>query len=583
LQSQPNGATILLQWVAGALAVAKVAVADLTYFSVYHWFDGPCEMTPTHSFAIPTRLKKAYSLRICARTAFTGIAAAYVISYLLFRRVCYFLSIKLSSYVLRRYLYRIAAAKTIRNSPRLSTILSSVAALVLLSTVERASHSNNLFGVIAGVATLPFVLWAFIIASSNIDRWPSSLDAILSTAEARWPERWFKSVLQYPQDAHFVRIVINNTIVVLPAWLGLVTADLTMPIGFFYVIFFWLATTTVVPSHEMLDHTDIHNHLFRPRAGCTRWQQNVVRFINFYLRYVLNPLCLRIPNFYRIQHIYVHHVEDNGPADTQTTLFYDRNSYLDFCRSSLVIGLSFSFGVDVACYLLRKRKVKPLMTMWFGMTVWYGMMLWLCFFNWQAALVCVVVQFLNGVPTTAGAFSWHAFVDLDDFENIYRNTVNMTSRNGEIYGGIYHIEHHLNPGMRWHDLAKRARELEPLHLKNEGLQFWKQDWFGFHFVQAIWLRRYDFVASWCLRAGDYARPVSEVEELIRRRLMPLFQVPHGPTYQWVDEQLGRFVAINLIDGTLSEPTDAEKKAMMVEKAARKFQMGRKRQAVMKSS
>jgi hypothetical protein len=164
-------------------------------------------------------------------------------------------------------------------------------------------------------------------------------------------------------------------------------------------------------------------------------------------------------------------------------------------------------------------------------------------------------------------------VDLEDYNNIYRNTVNMTSRGDGVFGSVYHIEHHLHPGMRWHDLGETALRRERFHVEQESVQFWMQGWYGFSFVQAIWLRRYDILASWCLRAGDYSRPADELEELIKRRLRPLIEIRHSTTYRLFDDWLGRQVAAHFIGNTPASPNDDEQMAMRREIKHRQKMLG----------
>ena len=41
----------------------------------------------------------------------------------------------------------------------------------------------------------------------------------------------------------------------------------------------------------------------------------MLKALQFYFDYVLSLLALRPPYYYRVQHVYIHHAEDNGPNE----------------------------------------------------------------------------------------------------------------------------------------------------------------------------------------------------------------------------------------------------------------------------
>ena len=86
-------------------------------------------------------------------------------------------------------------------------------------------------------------------------------------------------------------------------------------------------------------------------------------------------LTIRMPEFYRIQHVYVHHVEDNGPDDTQSTMAYDRTSFLDYSRHALVQGLDLLTGCLVIPYLRAQGQDAPDPRAAAGMAVFYAVVL----------------------------------------------------------------------------------------------------------------------------------------------------------------------------------------------------------------
>ena len=75
---------------------------------------------------------------------------------------------------------------------------------------------------------------------------------------------------------------------------------------------------------EITDHTNIHTRIFQPKLGATPRVKRLLGWLQVYFECVLTLLVARVPGYYRVQHVHIHHTEDNGPADSQTTLPYDR-------------------------------------------------------------------------------------------------------------------------------------------------------------------------------------------------------------------------------------------------------------------
>ena len=97
-------------------------------------------------------------------------------------------------------------------------------------------------------------------------------------------------------------------------------------INYFVIVAFSVTLLLSQFPQETLDHTNIHTRVFSPKIGASPRIKALLSTLQFYFEYVFSVLTSRAPGFYRVQHVYVHHVEANGPLDTQTTLPYDRTS-----------------------------------------------------------------------------------------------------------------------------------------------------------------------------------------------------------------------------------------------------------------
>ena len=123
--------------------------------------------------------------------------------------------------------------------------------------------------------------------------------------------------------------------------------------------------------YEITDHVNIHNRIFNPKPGASPSTKRILKGCQIYFDKVLPLLSARVPDYYRIQHVYVHHVEENGPDDTQSTMAYDRASFFDFSRHAFWQGLELVSGYAVIPYLRRRKKGRQLREFIRGIATWY--------------------------------------------------------------------------------------------------------------------------------------------------------------------------------------------------------------------
>ena len=154
-----------------------------------------------------------------------------------------------------------------------------------------------------------------------------TFDGLNQSIEERPLERWLASVLHHPVDAVFTRVWVANSVLMAP-----MTLLLILPNTINYFVIMAYATTLLLGQfpQEIVEHQNIHTRVFAPKIGANPRVKMLLNALQFYFEYIFALLTSRVPGFYRVQHVYVHHVEDNGPLDTQTTLPYDRTSFYRF-------------------------------------------------------------------------------------------------------------------------------------------------------------------------------------------------------------------------------------------------------------
>jgi fatty acid desaturase len=468
---------------------------------------------------------------------FVTVAVIYTTSFLLFWRF-----VGVAGGIISLPLRRVQIRGICRRSPAMVTLAATIVALILSAWLQSMVEARAWPSAFAALFAMVASLRVLTVASFFLNMSPKTLEQIEQAARCRWPERWFYRQLRTPIDAYFIRYVINNSLQMIPVWIVIAIPDLfSIPS---YLVF-WVAWNGLGISHETLDHTNMHNYVFRARKDASVAARSIASTVDFYLDYVLNPLCLRIPNYYRAIHVYMHHVEDNGPHDIHGTLPYDRASYFAFSRACLTKGWSLIAPVDIYLYLGGRKKRRQQRLVLLGYLYWLGTIGLLALVNWPGALLVAALRFYSGVYHVTNNFSWHGFVDLKNPGNLALNSINVYGLNthGEL-GAAAHIEHHLYPGMHWSKLYAIAKENQSGHLQQDAVLLWS-DWsMGFNLLCALWTRRFDLIGNYVMSRGPSGE--KEFHQMIWDRTRPQYQTERFRFADRLDELCGKIVARMLL-------------------------------------
>ncbi len=346
---------------------------------------------------------------------------------------------------------------------------------------------------------------------------PETFEGLRSSIASRKLDSWFASVLPNSIDAIFVRIWVGNSIAMIP-----VSVVLFLPstVNYFVVLAYSAILLMIQFPNETIDHNNIHNRIFNPKPDAPPFERNVLRACRFWFENVLCILSGRIPDFYRIQHVYVHHVEDNGPDDSQTTMPYDRTSFLDFSRHALRQGLDLVSGYIVIPYLRRRNKARQLRELLRGIAVWYAFLIVLAIFNPIASALIFFSRLFGGNIQSMIAFYQHGVIDASDVYNVHGNTMDYHHTDHGNLGDDYHVEHHLKPARHW---SKYYEEFERESANAGGHRSFvmnKEMFTPLAFVGALWSKDYATIARYArIQAGD--GDPNKIAELVRARTRPI--------------------------------------------------------------
>jgi hypothetical protein len=297
-----------------------------------------------------------------------------------------------------------------------------------------------------------------MIATEVLCMPPGRIDAVREAIGRRFPERWFAGVLAEPLDAIFVRVAINNSLLVIPAVLAIALHPRPSPLTW---VLCFLGQRVCARVHEAMDHANLHNHVFHPRRDAPPLARALCHALGLYQAYPLNVAMGRIPRWYAIQHLAVHHAEDGSLDDNQTTVLRDRTSFLQYCAASTSWLLSQLFAVDVARYLFVRGRRKLLRSLLLHVAGYHLFLVLLGQVSWPAALFLLLARAFPVPDAVITQYNWHGFVDTRQFANTYRNTVHIASTAELGFLGLNaHLQHHLHAAGHWSELAPAARRDE---------------------------------------------------------------------------------------------------------------------------
>lgn len=164
---------------------------------------------------------------------------------------------------------------------------------------------------------------------------------------------------------------------------------------------------------EHIEHMSSHaNGRVTRIENAVTLQDRMYCGLNWLRTYVAWPLQMWNPNYYFATHTGIHHVEDNGPADFQSTLRFDQTSFIDFVKAvtwySLFINL---FPIEVISYF-RSLKRKKFLNIFLRGYAW-GMSLFVlaAWLHPLLGLTLLGVQISSGINSYFFVMRWHGFHD----------------------------------------------------------------------------------------------------------------------------------------------------------------------------
>lgn len=340
------------------------------------------------------------------------------------------------------------------------------------------------------------------------------------TTDPRWDpsrapsalDRIAQKIVRDPRDVLFVKVIGGATVLLVPfavllfAVPTLWTFALAGP--YLYAVFGLFGG-----RYMLLLHALCHRPAFKP--GWT-WMFS-------WVTWGIGPLFGCTPTSFFAHHMGMHHPENNLEPDLSCTLPYERDRFTHFLH---YWARFFFFGyLHIPRYFWVRGKKKLFRSLMLGEVAWMVAVVALGAVDWAATLVVLVVPFcLIRWFMMCGNFAQHAFVDVDDAGNPYRNSTCLTNTiyNHKCYNDGYHIVHHIKPALHWTEMATWYEERVDEFARQDAIVF-----DGIRNNQRVWwllmTHQYGVLADHLVNFKDRTREerIAFLKDRVRRQRSPI--------------------------------------------------------------
>ena len=151
----------------------------------------------------------------------------------------------------------------------------------------------------------------------------------------------------------------------------------------------------------------------------------------------------------------MHHPENNLDTDLSSTLPYKRDQFTHFLH--YWARFFWFWMLHLPRYFKIRNRNKLYVSLLVGEISWFCLVAVSFWVDWAATLVVLVIPWLIiRWFMMCGNFAQHAFVDVDDANNPYRNSNCLTNTvyNHKCYNDGYHIVHHVKPTLHYTEMAQ---------------------------------------------------------------------------------------------------------------------------------
>lgn len=342
-------------------------------------------------------------------------------------------------------------------------------------------------------------------------------------------------------DSGWSEVVVAAGLLIVPPFLiAMAFREASLPALLIHAAAVWGTRRSLVD----FEHGDSHYDFFKPHSSAAPGDRRCLTALRWFAHQPLALMSGRIPHWYAVQHVAVHHAENNGLADTQSTAPYDRASFGGFAACAQRFALSGLIPLDVLLYLTERRRTKAIRRLCTGYGVYLAWLAALFAINPAIALVLVGLRYVSLVADAASFFQEHGLIDPVRPQTVITGALHYISsdRAHGNRGEDAHIEHHLRPGLHWSRYitryAARLREYE----QQKAIGFYDAPGQLKVYFRLLWRRDFIELARHVHVFGGDGMSTDEIACLIEARTAPAGPNPRRPLPHWVECHAGRLAA-----------------------------------------
>jgi len=325
----------------------------------------------------------------------------------------------------------------------------------------------------------------------------------ISKEFSRYEKFWLRFIND-KRDLPFIHLLTAIHLLVIPGGILLYTPLLQ---GWYwwlaYIPYFYFSQLYFKGRFGLMLHCISHRKLFK--KGYT--------WIYHWVIWGVCPFFGHTPETYFVHHMAMHHVENNMPDDTSSTLRYQRDSFSDFILyylNFLFLGFKQTFQ-----YLFNNKKRKMYMRLTYGEFSFFLFCTLMCFVNFKATLWIFIIPFVFArMVMMMGNWAQHAFVDIKDPEENTINCIN-TKYNETCWNDGYHAVHHLRPALHYTDIPEEFLKNIDKFASNKTFIF-----DGIHYLHIflyLMTKRYDKLADNLVNVNNTFASKEEAIALMKER------------------------------------------------------------------
>lgn len=300
-----------------------------------------------------------------------------------------------------------------------------------------------------------------------------------------WYEKFWLRFINDKRDLPFIHLLTSIHLFIIPVAVFLYTPVLkNWQWWALYAPYFYFSQLYFKGRFGLMLHNISHRKLFK----------KPYQWINTWIVWGVCPIFGHTPETYFVHHMAMHHVENNMPDDSSSTIAYQRDSFGNFMLyyfNFLILGFRETF-----LYLFRRNRKKMYSRLTFGEFSFFLFCVVMCFVNFKATLFIFIIPFVFArFVMMIGNWAQHAFVDKNDPENHFTNAITCinTKYNQVCWNDGYHVTHHSRPAIHYTDMPVEFMKQKDKMSEEKSLVF-----DGIHYLHIfVYLvtKRYDKLAD----------------------------------------------------------------------------------------